>query len=197
MWRRAIEAETEAKVRAELKEQTNRKIARVKGKLIERIETCEKALAEAETKAKTEASLRIEAEQAAQSHAEGLEKVTERTRRETKLRIEAEQRAKMEAHARSIAEARLKAETELRAEAEQKAECEAEMRAEAETTAESLKRSSHRRAAEGLGPADASDNHSRTASCEGCGRDNVPENDMSRIESGQLVCSNCMMVART
>lgn len=208
MWRRAIEADTEARIRAELKEQTEQKIAAAKAKAAEaianiksefseKIRACEKALAEAERKAKIEASLRIDAEEAARAHAEGLEKIAERTRRETKLRIEAEQKAKMESHARSIAEARLEAETELRAEAEQKAERELQMRAKAETTAESLKRRTHLNTVEGLGTADSTEgNGNKTAPCEGCGRDNVPENDLSRIESGQLVCPECMMVAR-
>ena len=225
MWRRAIEADTEARIRAELKEQTEQKIAAAKAKAAEaianiksefseKIRACEKALAEAERKAKIEASLRTDAEQAAQSHAEGLEKVAERTRRETKLRIEAEQKAKMESHARSIAEARLEAETELRAEAEHRAASRVEgVPAFAGMTLPSnrdqdarntvtpapvggLKRHSPGDTSLCMRPPDT-ENNGRTASCEGCGRDNVPENDLSRIESGQLVCPECMMVART
>jgi hypothetical protein len=211
MWRDAIEADTEERIRAEVKEQTSRKIAKTKARLTEKLETCERALAEAESKAKTEASLRIEAEQAARAHAEGLEKVAERTRRETKLRIEAEQKAKMEAQARSVAEARLKGETELRAEAEQKAA--SRVQAVPSTSLGTGSPSNRRRGARdsvtpaavgilsilrsSLRPTVTTENNGRTASCEGCGRENVPENDLSRIESGQLVCSHCMMVART
>ena len=189
-WRLAIEADAAARARAELKAETGQKIAKARAKAAdavaeansecaEKIKACETALAEAERKAKVEASLRAEAEEAAQSHAEGLERVVARARTETKLRIEAEQRAAMEAQARAMAEARLEAETELRAEAEERAVQKSHMRAEAETTSSRVV-----------------DSSGRTAPCEGCGRDDVPENDLARIGSGQLVCSDCMMLAR-
>lgn len=179
MWRLAIEADAAARAKAELKAESRRKVSRAKAECKGKIEACETALAEAERRAEVEASLRLEAEDAARSHAEGLERVVERTRNETKLRIEAEQRAKMEAQARAIAEARLKAETTLRAEAEHRAVHELQMRAEVDTPSSRI-----------------AENSGRTAPCEGCGRDGIPENDLSRIESGQLVCSDCMMLAR-
>ena len=179
MWRLSIEADAAARARAELKAKTEQKVAKAKGECREKINACEAALTEAERKGKVEASLRIEAEQAARSHAEGLERVVERVRRETKLRIEAEQRAAMEAQARTMAEARLQAETELRAEVEQKAVRESRVTTQPERI-----------------PVRIAESNGRTAQCEGCGRDGVPENDLSRIESGQLVCSDCMMVAR-
>jgi hypothetical protein len=218
MWRLAIEEDAAARARAELEAETQQKVARAKTKAADavaeaeaewkkRIEACETALAEAEGKAKLEASLRAEAEEAARSHAEGLERVVERTRKETELRIEAEQRAKMESQARAVAEARLKAETELRAEAEQKAASRVEGvspsnrgRDARETVTPAaggnLNHGAALRAVERVGLADAQSN-GRTAQCEACGRDGVPENHLSRIDSGQLVCPDCMVVART
>ena len=171
MWRCAVEAEAEKRIRAEIKEQTEKKIARAKANAAE-------ALAKAEKKAKIEASLRIEAEQESRSQGEALEQAVARANAEEAMRLEAERRARMEAQSRSIAEARLEAEMELRAEAEQKATC------KHGATANTV---SNKKAA----------GNNRTATCEGCGRDGVPEHSLSRIESGQLVCSECMMVAKT
>jgi len=180
MWRRAIEADAETRVKAELKEQTDKKIARVKAKAA-------RALEKAEKKAKVEASLRIEAERETQSHGEALDRAMARANAEETLRLEAERRARLEAQARSIAEARLEAEMELRAEAEQK-----------ETPSRGRrKHSAALSAVEGLGLAVGAKSNGHTATCEGCGRDGVPEHDLRRIESGQLVCSECMMVAKT
>ncbi|UCE47089.1 MAG: hypothetical protein JSW47_15955, partial [Phycisphaerales bacterium] len=164
MWRLAIEADAEARITAELKEQTEKRIARVKAKAAE-------VIAEVERKAKVEASLRIEAERQTQSHCAALERALARANAEHTLRLEAERRARMEAQARSIAEARLEAETELRAETERKATCEFVVRDGRQTV------SNKETAGNG-----------RTASCEGCGRANVPEKILSRIDSGQLVC---------
>jgi len=218
MWRAAIEADAAAKARDELKAEIDRKAARAKSKATDtvakakaeckqKIEACKTALAEAERKAEVEANLRIEAEEAARSHAEGLERVVERTRKETKLRIEAERRAKMEAQARAVAEARLKAETELRAESEEKAGSCVEGvspsnrgRDARDTMAVApgvnLSHDAAPRVVEGLALADAQSN-GRTAQCEACGRDGVPESHLYRLDSGQLVCPDCMMVART
>jgi len=146
-----------------------------------------RALEKAEKKAKVEASLRIEAERETQSHGEALDRAMARANAEETLRLEAERRARLEAQARSIAEARLEAEMELRAEAEQK-----------ETPSRGRrKHSAALSAVEGLGLAVGAKSNGHTATCEGCGRDGVPEHDLRRIESGQLVCSECMMVAKT
>lgn len=205
MWFLAIRADVEARVQAELKSETEQKIAKAKAKAADAIskaeaecrqktEAFEKALAEAERRGKVEAGLRIDAERSAKANGEALERVVERVRKETKLRIDAEQRVRMETQARSMAEARLKAETELRAEAEEKAAS----RIEGEPVpgavegmpsgGGSLKRR--------LGLADV-DSSGRTAPCEACGRDGVPEKHLQRIASGQLVCPDCMMLVRT
>jgi len=113
----------------------------------------------------------------------------------------------MEAQAREVAEARLKAETAIRAEAEQKAASRVEGvspsnrgRAARDTvtvaTGVNLNHGAVPRAVEVLAPADAQSN-GRTAQCEACGREGVPESHLSRLDSGQLVCPDCMMVART
>jgi len=191
MWRLSIEAEAQSKVRAELKEQTERKNAKVKSEFREKIDQCTGALEDAEARTRAEAALKAEAQQEARSNAEALERVVERVRRETKLRIEAEQRAAMEAQARAMAEARLRAETELRAEARDVIVRETPVRVETE-----IYRPTGGRRRRSLELADSNRSNGRTAPCEGCGRDGIPENELERIESGQLVCPDCMMLAR-
>ena len=178
MWRLAIETAGEARGRAELKAESERKIARARAECREKISTSESALAEAERKLEVERNLRIEAEEVARSGAEALERVADRARHETKVRVEAEQRAAMEIQARALAEARLKAKRELRAEDEERTYCETHAGGKVVAAPSTLARGS-----------------GRTAQCEGCGRDGVPEEGLCRIESGQVVCSDCMMVA--
>ncbi|MHC4433048.1 MAG: hypothetical protein ACYTBS_14495 [Planctomycetota bacterium] len=179
MWRLALGTEGEARGRAELKAESERKIARARAECREKIAASESALAEAERKLEVETNLRVEAEEVARSGAEALERVAERARRETRLRVEAEQRASMEAQARALAEARLRAGSKLRAEDEWRVDRETYASSEVVTA-----------------PARIADGNGRTARCEGCGRGGVPEKGLSRIESGQLICSDCMMVAR-
>ena len=179
MWRSSIEAEAEKRVKAELKEQTEKKIAKATAKAVA-------AMAKAESKAKIEESLRIEAEQESRSHCEALEEAVTRAKAEEAMRLEAERRARMEAQSRSIAEARLENEMELRAEAEQKARCANSVTSQA--TGGSLKQS--------LGLADNNESNTKTATCEGCGRDGIPEHRLERIESGQKVCPECMILSK-
>ncbi len=86
----------------------------------------------------------------------------------------------MEAQARAIAEATAQAEAQLRSEAEQRANSQAKARMKTETKS--------CRAADSVG---------RTKPCEGCGQQDVPERDLAKIDSGQLVCPDCLMLMRT
>ena len=149
-------------------------------------EARQKAEAEAEARtraqatAQAEASLRAEVEQRARSQSEALAQAEARARAEATLRAEAEQRAQMEAQARARAEATAQAEAQLRSEAEQRANSQAKARMKAETKS--------CRAADSVG---------RTRACEGCGQQGVPEKDLAKIDSGQSVCPDCLMLART
>ena len=67
----------------------------------------------------------------------------------------------------------------MRAEAEQRANSQAMEKMKAETKSY--------RAAESTGG---------TGPCEGCGQEDVPEKDLARIDSGQLVCPNCLTLIR-
>lgn len=178
MWRRATEAAGEARGRAELKAESERKIARARAECREKIAASESALAEAERKLEVESNLRIEAEEVARCGAEALERVADRARHETRLRVEAEQRAAMEAQARALAEARLKAKADSWSESER-----------------GVDRQTHAGGEVVAAPSTLARSYGRTAQCEGCGRDGVPEEGLCRIESGQVVCSDCMMVA--
>lgn len=147
-------------------------------------EARQKAQAEAEARTKAqaiaqaEASLRAELEQRARAQSEALAQAEARAQAEATLRAEAEQRAQMETQARAIAEARAQAEAELRSEAEQRANSQAQARMKSENR---------------FGGGDSA---GRRGPCEGCGRQDVPENDLARIDSGQLVCPDCLMLIR-
>jgi hypothetical protein len=36
----------------------------------------------------------------------------------------------------------------------------------------------------------------RTATCECCGREDVPKNDLAKIDSGQQLCPDCLRMLR-
>ncbi len=133
----------------------------------------------AQAMAQAEAGLRVEVEQRARSQNEALAQAEARAQAESTLRAEAEQRAQMEAQTRAIAEARAEAEAELRSEAEQRASSLAKARIKDDTKYGEL--------AESAG---------ETGSCEGCGLEHVPEYELAKIDSGQLVCSDCLMLIR-
>ena len=67
----------------------------------------------------------------------------------------------------------------MREQAEQRAGSEALARAEAEAKLNE--------ALEGM---------ERAGTCECCGRKDVPENDLAKIDSGQLVCPDCLTLIR-
>ena len=141
------------------------------------VETEERTRAQAEAQA--EASLRAEIEQRSQSQSEALAQAEARAQAESTLRVEAEQRAQMEAQARVIAEAKAATEAELRSEAERRAASQARARVTADTKHGGLAESA-----------------SKTAPCEGCGQQNIPEHELAKIDSGQLVCPDCLMLIR-
>ena len=113
IWENAITAEAEARIRAEMAEEINKKKAEFKEKLEAYAQTVEKVKAEAEERAKAEA----------------------------------------EPEAKATPEA----EPEL-----------------AETTSNTI----------------------TTATCECCGKQDVPENDLARIDSGQQLCPDCLKMLR-
>ena len=138
MWRLSIEAETEARVKAEFRAKADRAIA--------------KARAEA---ADTIARVQADCNEQLAACAQALAKAQERAG------AEAEQRAQIEAEARAMAEAR----------------------AEARTGTEP----GYGRVAEDTG---------NRVPCEGCGQHDVPEHELAKIDSGQLVCQDCLMLIR-
>ena len=203
MWRLAIEAEIEAKLGpqqqgkteqtvAKVREMAAEEIAKVKAECEKKLKSCEHALARAEEKAKTQAEARLRAEVALKAQAEEMEEyyTTEITKvKETIERAKKEFQEKERTYSKALAaaeektrvetQARAQAEAKLRAIAEQKASAEAQARAEAEAKLNEV-----------LGDTE------KTGTCECCDRNDVPESDLSKIDSGQLLCTDCLRMLR-
>ena len=203
MWRFAIEAEIEAKLGTQQQDKKEKAVAKVRAMAAEEIikvkaegekkfKSCEHALARAEEKAKTQAEARLRAEVALKAQAEEMEEfyTTEITKvKETIERAKKEFQEKERAYSKALAaaeekvrmeaEARAQAEAKLRAIAEQKASAEARVRAEAEAKLNEV-----------LGDTEM------TGTCECCDRNDVPESNLSKIDSGQLLCYDCLKMLR-
>lgn len=130
--------------------------------------------------------LAIEAEAAARVKAEAAETIAkQRAEFEEKVRVYAEAAAIAEARAKTEVQERARAEVQIvaaekaRSEAEERARLEAQARADAEA-----------KLIEILG------NSIRAATCECCGKEDVPEKDLVRIDSGQLLCPDCLGALR-
>jgi hypothetical protein len=91
----------------------------------------------------------------------------------------AQARVRGESEKRAQAEERLMVESDKRAAAEEKAMAESQKRAEAEAKLE-----------------EALSSAKKTAACDCCGKAEIPENELSRIDSGQLLCSDCLRALR-
>ena len=95
------------------------------------------------------------------------------------MRVEAEQRAEVEDEAREQAESKAREEATLREKAEQRADSETQARVEAEARLN-----------------EALESMERTGTCECCGRKDIPENDLAKIDSGQRLCPDCIKMLR-
>ncbi len=210
-WRLSIEAETEARVKAEVRARSGHAVAKVKAKAAdaiakveaecnEQLEACAQALAKAQEKARAEAAGRVAAEaklgaqpehagaqfeQREKAYGDALSEAQQKAQAEASLRAEVEQRARsqgealVQGEARARAEATLRAEAELRSEAEQRANSQAKARIEI-----------------GAGYGRAAESAGRSGPCEGCGQQDVPEHELAKIDSGQLVCPDCLTLIR-
>lgn len=208
MWRLAIEAEAKARITVKVQaraEKANEKIrADAAGAIEETQAECEKkikkskrAVARAENKAKVQAEARLRAEegykvqteQAEEYYAGEIAKIKQ-TIDKVKVEFEEKDRAYKEA----LAEAQEKARTEARArkEAEQTAALEAGARQEAEARAQAESETLARAAKLN----EALESVKRTGTCECCGRKDVPENDLAKIDSGQQLCPDCIKMLR-
>lgn len=209
MWRLAIEAQAEARLTANAvakAEKANEKIraeaadaiAAVQAEFEQKIKKYERALARAEKKAKAQEEGRLRAEvlykaqteQAEECYARDIVKINktieqakaelmERDKAYKEALTEAEEKLRFEARARQEAEAIARAERALRIEAEQRAESQAQARAEAEEKLNKLLKDTP-----------------RTGTCECCGREDVPENELAKIDSGQMLCLDCLRMLR-
>lgn len=118
-------------------------------------------------KAEVRAQAQAKAREEAKSHSEEI----------AKIKAEA---AQTTADQKAVFAEKVKAYTEAVNEAQEKAKSEAEARAQAEAKLAELQSGS-----------------ARMGSCECCGRDDVPEEDLHRIDSGQLFCPDCLSALRS
>ena len=223
MWRLAVEAEAQVRITAEAQAKAEIANAKVRDEAADAIEQaqaeCEKmikkskrAVARAEEKAKVQADARLRAEECYKVQAEQaeeycageiakikqtIEKVKiefeEKDRAYKEALAEAEEKLRDEAQARQEAESRAQAEAEAHAQAESKAREEATLREQAEQRAGSEVQA---RAEAQAKLNEALESIQRTSTCECCGRKDVPENDLAKIDSGQQLCPDCIKMLR-
>jgi hypothetical protein len=130
-----------------------------------------------ETKARLRAESPAEAGQEVMAAAEAIAEAKAQAA-ETIARIRTEA-AEAITKAEAAYEEKLKAYAETLAETEDKLKAEGQRRAEAEAKLSQLL----------AGPA-------RSLPCECCGREDVPENELTRIDSGQMLCRDCLRAMR-
>jgi len=176
MWESALRAEVQAQVRAKAREKSktsSEEMAKLKAEADETVARMKSEVVGmiARAKAEYEEKLRLWNEAAAGAEA--------RVRAESEKRAQAEERAMVESQKRAQAEERLKVESDKRAAAEEKAMAESQKRVEAEAKLE-----------------EALSSAKKTAACDCCGKAEIPEDELSRIDSGQLLCSDCLRALR-
>jgi hypothetical protein len=137
------------------------------------------AEAEAKITAKALDKARKANEKALAEAANAIKAAQARLQVEAELRADAEQRSDSLYEARSQAESKAQQEAALRQQAQQRADSEARARAEVEAKLNKLLESLQ-----------------RTGTCECCGRKEVPEKELAKIDSGQLLCSECLRLLR-
>ena len=110
-----------------------------------------------------------------------------------RAKAECEEKLRLCNEAAAGAQARVRAESEKRAQAEERAMVESDKRtaAEEKAMAESQKRAEAEAKLE-----EALSSAKKTAACDCCGKAEIPENELSRIDSGQLLCSDCLSALR-
>jgi membrane protein involved in colicin uptake len=160
---------------------------------------------------------KAESEEESKSWAEALEEAEERWRAESKARAEAQEKAKTEADkrarieaeardkARAFAEqiaqmqARAEAEREARTAAEEKAKAKSEARARAEAAAKAgaaARAKAEEKARTEANFMDIPIAQGGTASCDCCGKGDVQAEELVRIDSGQVLCPDCLKELR-
>ncbi len=176
MWESAIRAEVQAQVQASAREKDrafSEEMAKVKAEAAETVARMKSEVVGMIARAKAECEERLRLCNEAVARAEGRAKV------EAEKGAQAEKRAMAESQNRAQAEERLMVESQKMARAEEKATVESQKRAEAEARLEEV--------LSGI---------KRTGACDCCGKAEIPEGELSRIDSGQLLCSDCLKALR-
>jgi len=199
-----IDAEKKAKKRSKLAIE-----ARLKTEREARDESEEKARAYGEAIARAEEIARSEAEHRAKAEVKARAEVEEKVKSLEQARLEAEKRAEVETKARTEAqkqarlaieaiEAKSKAEKERKARSETKAKDKTRIKTIAETRAKrKAKAEAMAKAISGANPYEIVDISIKTGTCECCGRKDVLENQLHKIDSGQFCCPGCLIALRS
>lgn len=175
MWRLAVEAEVEAAIKERVDAKAEKAGEKIRAEAADEIE---QAKAECEKEIKKSKRAIARAEKKAKSQAEA------RLRAEEGYRIEAEQAqeqytAEIEKIRKTIEQAKAELKEKDKAYKEDLAEAEQRVRAEVEAKLSEL--------IEGA---------QKTGTCECCDRSDIPERDLEKIDSGQLLCSDCLKMLR-
>jgi hypothetical protein len=160
-------------------------------------ESAIRAEVQAQVQARAGEKARASSEEMAKVKAEAAETVA-RMKSEVvamiaRAKAECEERLRLCNEAAAGAQARIRAESEKRAQAEERLMVESDKRAavEEKAMAESQKRAEAEAKLE-----EALSSARKTAACDCCGKAEIPENELSRIDSGQLLCSDCLRALR-
>lgn len=145
-------------------------IEKAKTEYEDKLQACRQALLTEEAKVKAQAEERSKTEAELKAKAERLEQYYAGEIAKIRVKIE---KAKVEFEERD------KVYNEALARAEEKAKAEAQARAVAEAKLKEVLA-----------------NLLRTGACECCGKKDVPQNDLSEIDSGQLLCRECLQMLR-
>ncbi|MBN2137209.1 MAG: hypothetical protein JW720_05340 [Sedimentisphaerales bacterium] len=176
MWESAIRTEVQAAARAKARDKAkavSKEIAEVKAEAAETVARLKAGIMDTVAKAK------VELEERLRMCNESVSQVQEQLQAASAAVVEAEERVAGETAARIEAEERLAAEIEARTTAEQLAAEQSRLRAEAEVKLEERLNA----------PA-------RMGTCDCCGRDDIPQEELSGIDSGQLLCPDCLSALR-
>ena len=176
MWESAIRAEVQAQVQARAGEKaraSSEEMAKVKAEAADTVARMKSEVVDMIARAKAECEERVRLCNEAAAGAQA------RVRAESEKRAQAEERAMVESRKRAQAEERLMVESDKRTAAEEKAMAESQKRAEAEAKLE-----------------EALSSAKKTAACDCCGKAEIPEDELSRIDSGQRLCSDCLRALR-
>ena len=155
-------------------------LSRIQGRNQNDLYKISEALAEVKERLQAQIQARTEAEQETQAQKQARDRLEQELKRYAEQFADAEEKARSEAEQRAELERKLTGEAQARAEATQKARIEITAREQAEARL-----------------AELMDAATKTGTCECCGRDDIKQTELARIDSGQLFCPQCLLALKS